>query len=289
MIGDMSDSINNYTPYTYTMRSFYFLLLLLCTLNVNAQLNCCDDANCRNQSQKLAGEVIPLLQFIGEGSSDAATNKKSLEKAFQTDPIRYQSFRSLIYEVVRFADDQSHDQCIKTFLSSQQYINLHRWMAYFNDIANPVSFPSPEFCEGFRTRLEIGQGAADVMTSTMAYFGSVKGFISYTFGKKESCGNHLRLLAGPALLLQNRSAYAALSTRLGYRIKDIMIKNPPVFLGNWNLFGEYSTNFQKFSYAGIGAEAQLGRFGVNVMVNRGFESERYGFVFGIFIGNRKKK
>jgi hypothetical protein len=62
-----------------------------------------------------------------------------------------------------------------------------------------------------------------------------------------------------------------------------------VFLGNLNLYGEYVNNFQHFSYTGLGTEVQLGRYGVNILVNRGIESKHWGFLFGIFIGNKKKK
>lgn len=270
---------------------FLFLLVVLmhAHLVADAQAECCSDPVCRARSQSLAAASIQFLELAGNGSADATENGRALEKLFQNDPVRYSRFRSLIYEIIKFTDEDSHDRCFQTFLSSEQYVNIHRWMAYFNDLRNPTSFPSPEFCEGFRTRLEIGQGAAGFLASDMAYLGTIKGLLSYTFGKKRSCGNRLRALVGPAFFLRDRTAYSTLDTRLAYRISDIMIKNPPVFLGNLNLFGEYVTNFQRFSYAGIGAEAQLGRFGANVSVNRSFAAKHLGFVLGVFIGNRKKK
>ena len=275
------------------MRFLYFLLFPLFTVCAHcciAQNNCCDDAACRVKSQDLAAQIIPLIHFVGEtNTDDASVNDSLLRKAFQKDQIRYNSFKSLIYEILRFTDDSSHDHCFKTFLTSEQYITINHWLVYFNDLKNPVSFPSPEFCQGFRTRIEINQGAANFLKNDMAFLGSVRGLVSYTFGKKESCGNRVRLLAGPAYFLQNKIGYATLNTRLAYRLKDIMVKNPPVFLGNWNLFADYATSFHHFNYAGVGAEAQLGPFGVNVLANYNLDSKHLGFLFGIFLSNKKKK
>jgi hypothetical protein len=272
-----------------SIQLFLLLVLMFAAFTSFAQDNCCNIGPCRTKSQNLATEIIPLLKFIGDGSANPLDNKAALEKAFQIDPVRYNSFKSVIYEILRFTDNASCDSCLERFITADQYISLHRWLGYFNQLQNPVSFPSPEFCQGLRFRLEINQGASSFLATDMAYLGSAKTLITYTIGKKGSCGNKWRLLAGPAFLLQNKTAYAALDTRVAYRLSDIMIKNPPVFLGNWNLFGEYVNTFRHFSYAGLGIEAQLGRYGANLLVNRGFESKHLGFAFGIFVTNKKKK
>jgi len=270
------------------MRSFLTALGFFVCIYGHSQ--CCNDSICKAKAKSLAADIIPFLEFVGNTTTDdPAVNNPLLEAAFRKDPVRFNAFKSLIYELVRFNDPDDQNSCFSSFLTPEQSISVGHWMVYFRDLKNPVSFPSPEFCSGLRTRFEIGQGAWGFLENDMAYLGSVKGLLAYTFGKKQSCGNHWRLLGGPAFFLKNNTPYIALTSRMAYRLKDLMIKNPPVFLGNWNIYGEYTDNFDGFSYAGIGTEAQLGRFGLNLTVHRDFDEGHYGFLIGIFIGNKKKK
>lgn len=266
------------------------LTLFALSLTCKAQNTCCNDSACRQRATELRDAIIPLLSFVGNAvRDDDPQNKIILENAHQRDPAKYNRFRNVMYELIAFTRDNDHDLCFQSLVTSEEYIAIGLWRIYFNDLKNPVSFPSPEFCSGFGIRLELAQGSAAFLRNDMAYLGAARGFLSYTIGRKESCGNRVRVMTGPALFLFNNTPYVVLNSRLAYRLSDIMIDNPPVFLGNWNLFGEYVSNFQKLHQAGLGIEAQLGKFGVNFSVTHDFRSDHQGFLFGLFYHSKKKK
>lgn len=267
---------------------YWFVFLLFLSSETFSQ-NCCDIPACRDRTQQLMNRILPLMQSVGTATDSAARNKAILQAANQRNPGLVRNFTSVMYETLVFLQQDGQDRCFRTLMPPDQMENLNRWLIYFNDIKNPVTFPSPEFCTGFRTRLELSQGASDFMRDEMAYLGSIRGLLMYTFGKKNSCGNRFRLLAGPAFFLRNETPYISFNGRLAYRIKDIMVKNPPIFLGNFNLFAEYLSNFDRFNYAALGFEANLGRFGVNLAVNHNFDTDHQGFLVGLVLMNKKKK
>jgi hypothetical protein len=141
-------------------------------------------------------------------------------------------------------------------------------------------FLSAEFCSGLKFRMEIGQGATDISKRNTGYLGSLRGFLVFTPGKKNACGNQFRILAGPSVFVRGSTFYGALSARAAYRLKDI---NPSFFpIGNLNVFGEYSSSFGNLSYGSLGIEAEFGFVGFNISGNNNLKTGRKGFALDVF-------
>jgi len=148
-------------------------------------------------------------------------------------------------------------------------------------------FPSTEFCGGLKKRFEINQGATAFLSKPqMAYLGSARFYLVYTLFKKDSCGGRFRISAGPGFFLRSTKGYITLSSRVAYRITDL--KADVFSLGNLNFFGGYNSDFSGFNYAEAGLEVELGPFGANVSVNENTNNGKWGFLVGVFFGNKKK-
>jgi len=266
------------------------ILLLLVSFNLFGQKKCCDSLACKARAEGLAQKITFLVAIVGKCSVDPDPAIKKRENGELLIVLKgennalYTEFIKTVNDVKTFINDVHQDECFMNALPEGQYVNIYNWLAYFDD---PVKFSSAEFCSGFKRRVEINQGAANIFTSCATNLGSLRGYVGYTFGKKNNCGGKLRLMAGPAFFLRGNTSYFAFSSKLGVRISDVDPKNFP--LGNINLFGEFTSNFNHFQYAALGAEVELGPIGLNFAINQDIYSNRQGFLIGFIFANRKIK
>ncbi|HEV8286280.1 MAG TPA: hypothetical protein VGQ09_18360 [Chitinophagaceae bacterium] len=266
----------------------YCLIILMACLFLSStvfaqQQNCCDNIQCRQKAEGLAVKISGLVSFVGKCSNDAAANKRTLDSLKSKNEQVYNDFIKTARAVNEFIDQERQGTCFMRSLPEDESDNIFDWLAFLKN--EKPRFPSTEFCTGWKRRFELGQGAMNAFRDDMAYLGSVRGYIIYTFGKPKQCGNKLRLMTGPAFFLQNKVFYATLSSRLSFKLKDIA--PVPFSLGNFNLFGEYTTSFNHFEYAALGAEVELGPFGFNLAINQNLRSHHQGFLLSILFGNKK--
>ncbi|WP_212005017.1 hypothetical protein [Chitinophaga sp. HK235] len=265
------------------------LLLLLCLgsfSDVAAQVpvKCCDDASCRAKAITYAHSLSALTKILGRCQPQDSTNIQLLDNLKKRDIKSYQSFVGLSKQTATFIHDTLNGTCFADALPDDEASNVFQWLLYMNrtTVSSP-QFPSSEFCGGLERRLELGQGAADIFSSQVAYMGTLRGYLSYTFAPAGQCGGHLRLMAGPAVFLRGNTFYTTLSSRLAVRITDISVKKIPVGVGNLNVYTEYNTSFVHFNQVAVGAEVQLGPFGINASVNNELKSARIGFAVGLVL------
>ncbi len=262
--------------------------LLLC---ISAQLkaqhtqNCCDVPACREKMEAFAEHITELVFLLG--NFDAGSADIRLKELKQNRPPAYKDFIETSSDIIAVIEDERQGQCFKDKLPEDERDNIYDWLIFMKDKVMKPKFPSAEYCRGFRRRVEIGQGSSDFIRKQMAYLGSLRGYLGYTFGPKDGCGGRFRLMAGPAYFLRDKDSYLALSSRAAVRLGDI---NPvPFAIGNLCLFGEYNTNFDGFDYAGLGLEIELGVIGLNLAVNHNVETGYQGFLIGLIIANKNFK
>ena len=263
------------------------LPVLLCAANFlygQGTKKCCDDAGCKAMAVQYAIKLAGLVQFLPPCSSNGDLNKKALDSLKQANTAVYNEFMKTAKEAHNnfYVSDTKFrkDGCFSDALPTENKSNVVLWVAYVGNLGTTPSFPSAEFCTGLKFRVEIGQGATDISKRNTGYLGSLRGYLVYTPGKKDQCGNTFRIMAGPALFWRGSTNYVALSSRVAFRVKDI---RPSVFaLGNINLFGEYNTSFKNLNYAAIGAEVELGVIGFTISGNDNLDSGRLGFGVDIF-------
>ncbi|CAL1518919.1 hypothetical protein [Chitinophaga sp. MM2321] len=259
-------------------------LLLTCALLCRAQVKCCDDAACKVQAAAYAVNLSYLTNILGSCDQQDSTNKRLLQQMKNTDPASYNKFVTLCKEVVTFTRDPKNTLCFQDALSDETANNVNSWLIYMDQtIQRDANFPSVAFCRGWEKRVELAQGAANILSNKVAYLGSVRGYITYTFAPPQACGGRFRLLAGPAFFLRGNTVYTTLSTRVAMRAKDLALKKMFVGLGNLNIYAEYNTSFVHFNQVALGAEIQLGAFGVNAAVNNDLQSARPGFSIGVVL------
>jgi hypothetical protein len=266
------------------------ILLLCCMILIfqntfSQEKKCCDIPSCKLRSEELAARITGLAKFIKSKGEDKAANAQVLDSLKAANPTLFNDFIHTMKDIVTYINDHEQDLCFADRLPEDVSDNIFNWIIYFNDKEHPTKFPSTEFCSGLKKRFEVSQGAMNALRNDMAYLGSIRGYIVYTFGKKDQCGNKLRLMTGPAFFLQNKVVYSTLSSRISFRLKDIA--PVPFSLGNFNLFGEYTTSFRHFEYAAIGAEVELGPLGFNLAINQNLKSHHQGFLVSIVFGNKK--
>ncbi len=261
------------------------IAILLFSTAFAQQPNCCDTPACKRMSEMLAVRVAGVATFVKSEQDAPAKNKATLDSLKNANPELYNTLITVMQEAAAYMNSHRQGDCFMNSLPSDIYDNAYNWIIYFNDIEHPVRFPSTEFCGGWKKRFEINQGAANVFKKSMTYSGSLRGYLMYTFGKKDSCGNKIRMLLGPAVFLRGNTSYITMSTRAAFRIKDIAPKNFAV--GNLNLFAEYNTNFSHFTNIAAGFEVELGPFGLNFAVNLDTKTQAAGFLAGLVFANKK--
>ncbi|MEP6676070.1 MAG: hypothetical protein ABJA78_12990 [Ferruginibacter sp.] len=272
------------------MKKIKLLLMCTCLLilqtGFSQEKKCCDDPACKQRAIELAARISGPAKFI-KSSKTAAGNQHTLDSLQIANPAFYDNFIKTMADLVVFMNDHKQDLCFADQLPEDVSDNVFDWLIFFNDKEHPVKFPSSEFCNGWKKRFEINQGAANIFKKSMTYFASLRGYFIYTFAKKNSCGGIARLMAGPAGFIRGNLSYLTLSTRAAFRIKDIAPKN--FSLGNINLFGEYNSNFKNFNYAAAGLEVELGSFGLNFSGNFDTDTHAAGFLVGLVFSNKKLK
>lgn len=273
------------------------LLLLISAFLISfaspAQKKCCDDANCSEKASEYAKRITGLVYYLGkcfEGDpvetkhkNDSVLNKLKIEyRNVYDDFIR--TTKIIAKEYIDKPQLEGSQVCFLNVLPKGTGSNVMAWINFIRD-SKPV-FPSTEFCGGWKKRFEIGQGASDFLNKTnMSYLGSIKGFLVYTFNKKDACEGNFRLMAGPGYHLRSTNSYLTLSSRFSVRIIDL--KASVFSLGNLNFFGGYNTNFNKFSYVESGLEIELGWLGFNLSGNYNTVSNNGGFLAGVVFANKK--
>lgn len=284
------------------MKPQYFLLLSCWLIVVTAataqpQQKCCENESCRVKAQTLAIRITGIVGFLGKCTDgNKAANRLILENLKTNKKAVYDEYWVTTKAIIALMNDKkfSNGPCFENSLPADlaERDNVLCWVEFANDSITKPSFTSTEFCRGWKKRFELAQGASSFLSKNdMAYLGTIRGYLMYTFGKdkEDECGGTVRLMAGPAFYLRNRTSYLALSSRVAFRLKDI--KGDPEHdlfpLGNLNLFGEYTTSFGRFHYAGLGIEVELGPFGVNLTINHNLANGKKGFLVGLVFGNRK--
>lgn len=245
---------------------------------------CCENAVCKATAENFAVRMTGLVGYLPKFSSDPDLNKTALDSLKNANPAVYNEFMKLAKEThTYFFGPRAKfrkDGCFSEALPTANKSNVVFWVGYVGNLGTTPPFPSAEFCTSLKLRIEIGQGATDISKNYIGYLGSMRGYLVYTPGKKDECGNRFRILAGPAIFFRSSTAYAALSTRVAIRMKDI---RPAVFpLGNLNIFGEYSTSFGNLSYGAIGVEVELGPFGFNLSGANNMKTGKKGFSVNAF-------
>ena len=253
---------------------------------------CCLDPVCKQKAKEYAERVTSLVILLGKCTPESTPNSRTINQSVIDEfsrvyPERYNEFKNLVKAIsVQFIDAQGNDErqiCFHDQLPIETGDNTMAWINFIRDV-KPV-FPSTEFCRGFKKRIEISQGAAFVNKTTTAYLASARFFVVYTLPAKEKCGGKVRLMLGPGYFIHSRTSYITLSSRIGYRIGDI---KPNIFsLGNFNLFGGYSTAFGDFNYAEAGLEVELGWLGFNLSYQKSYDD--WGLLAGIILFNSKPK
>lgn len=279
---------------------FLSIILLITTCLLHGQQNkekCCENESCRVKAQTLAVRITGIVGFLGKcADGDKAANLLTLERLKTNNKSVYDDFWGTTKAIIFLINDDRfrNDACFENSLPADlaEKSNIMCWIGFVNDSITKPSFPSAEFCKGWKKRFEIAQGASSFLNKKdMAYLGTIRGYLIYTFRKNnlDECGGGVRLMAGPAFYLRDRVSYVALSSRVAFRMKDIKAdpKHDLFPLGNLNLFGEYTTSFGQFNYAGLGIEIELGPFGVNLTVNHNLENGKQGFLVGVVFSNRK--
>lgn len=265
------------------------LLLLLCIgsireLTAQTREKCCDNAICRAKAVSYANTISALTKTLGKCQPQDSANGRLLTQLQQKNPQSYRDFILVSRQTATFINDTLNGTCFADALPDDEANNVFQWLVYMNRqaIAHP-DFPSSEFCGGLERRLELSQGAANIFSSQVAYLGTLRGYLSYTFAAAGQCGGRLRVMAGPAVFLRGNTFYTALSTRVAVRLTDISVKKIPIGVGNLNAYTEYNTSFIHFNQVALGAELQLGPFGLNLSVNNELKSARMGFAVGIVL------
>lgn len=280
------------------------IFLLIALLVTNGLLyaqpekkKCCESPVCKEKAVEYAKVISGLVAYLGNCSisteEDLRADSIILAKLQEEKPEVYND----LIRMVKLLDDYLYTDiprfrgtdCFENELPQSMRRNVLCWINYirFNVLKKVVVFPSTEFCGGWKKRFEINQGASAFLSKTdMSYLGSARFYFIYTFFKKNKCGGKFRMSAGPAYFLRSRNSYLTLSSRLAYNIKDL--KANVFSLGNLNLFGGYNTNFNRFNYAELGLEVELGPFGVNLASNMNTENGKMGFMVGVFFGNKKR-
>ncbi|NML40142.1 hypothetical protein HHL17_23285 [Chitinophaga sp. G-6-1-13] len=265
------------------------LLLLLCIgsireLTAQTREKCCDNATCRAKAVSYAQTISALTKTLGKYQPQDSANEQLLTRLKQKNPQSYQDFIRVSRQTATFINDTLNGTCFSDALPDDEANNVFQWLVYMNrqDISHP-DFPSSEFCGGLEKRFELSQGAANIFSNQVAYLGTLRGYLSYTFAGAGQCGGRLRVMAGPAVFLRGNTFYTTLSTRLAVRVTDISVKKIPVGVGNLNAYTEYNTSFVHFNQVALGAELQLGPFGLNLSVNNELKSARIGFAVGIVL------
>ena len=252
---------------------------------------CCDIPECKAKSESFAVKLIGMAAFLPPCSDDKDINKRTLDSLQKANQRLYSGFIETMNDLVDFRNSIGNkDRCFSSILPDAYRDNILNWIIYFNDIKNPVKFPSTEFCRGWKKRFEISQGAANIFTNAATYLGSLHGFIAYTFkpskqNEKESCGGKFRLMAGPSLYMRGNTSYITANARTVFWLKDI--GKQTFHVGNINAFGEYFTNFSRFNYAGAGIEIELGPFALNLEGNINTRDGKLGFLTGVVFSNKK--
>lgn len=265
------------------------LLLFLLTGSIHriiaqSPVKCCDDVQCREQAVSYAITLSALTKVLGRCQQQDSVNNQLLAQLKNRDVNLYNSFVLNSKRAATFIEDSLNGTCFADALPDDEANNVFQWLLFMNkDKLSSPDFPSSEFCGGWERRLELTQGAANIFSSQTAYLGTLRGYVSYTFAPSGGCGGRLRLMAGPAVFLRNNTFYTTLSTRVAIRVKDISPKKLPVGLGNLNVYTEYNTSFVHFNQLALGAEVQLGPFGINAAVNNELKSARVGFSVGIVL------
>lgn len=245
---------------------------------------CCENAGCKAIAKNFAVRMTGLVEFLPKCGFNKDRNKAALDSLKLANPTVYKEFMKLAKETHTYFFNPKakfrNDDCFEIALPEKDRENVTCWVAYVGNLGTTLKFLSSEFCSGLKFRIELGQGATDISKKNIAYLGSVRSYFVYTPRGKDSCGNHFRIMAGPAIFFRGSTAYVALNSRIAIRMKDI---RPAVFpLGNLNLFGEYSTSFGNLSYGAIGVEIELGPFGFNLSGNNNMKTGKKGFSVDVF-------
>lgn len=267
-------------------KAFLLPVILFATvtfLNGQSDKKCCEDAGCAALAKDYAIRVTGLVAYLPPCTSDNEANKRMLDSLKNANPnVHDQLIRAgkeahtLFFSEAKFRRDGCFSDALPTNFKS----NVLKWVAFIGTGGKAPPFPSAEFCSGLKVRFEIGQGATDIGKNTTGYLGSGRVYLSFIPGKKDKCGNNIRLMAGPALFFRGSTLYGALSSRVAFRISDIAPKQ--FALGNLNLFGEYNTSFGNLSYGAIGGEVELGFIGFNISVNNNMKTGKKGFGVNVF-------
>jgi hypothetical protein len=268
------------------------LLIILHPLYAQSDKKCCDDSTCKQQTVEYVQRITGIVTFLGNCSDDEAANEATLAAFRASKPDQYRDLIQMVKEINKnfLSDDPRYSDsgCFSDALPATGALNVMRWVNHirFHILKVKPVFPSTEFCGGWKKRFELAQGATAFLDKTrMAYLGSFRGYLIYTFKQKNKCGGLVRLMAGPGFFLQSRNSYITLSSRVAVRLTDL--KASVFSLGNLNAFGGYNYNFREFSYAEAGIEVELGPFGVNLSANYNTDNKKYGFLAGLVFGNKK--
>jgi hypothetical protein len=267
-------------------------LLPFATVSGQTGKACCDNEDCKQQTADYVQRITGIVTFLGNCSDDKEVNEATLNTFRANKPDLYKDLILMVKEVNKnfLSDNPKYNDpgCFRDALPASGALNLMRWINHirFHILNVKPIFPSTEFCGGWKRRFEINQGATAFLSKTkMAYFGSLRAYLAYTFKEKNKCGGTFRLMAGPGFFLQSSNSYITLSSRLAVRLTDLKAN---VFnLGNLNVFGGYNTNLKEFSYVEAGIEAELGPFGINLSGNYNTDNKKYGFLVGLVFGNKK--
>jgi|GEM_PF-2122611 len=274
-------------------KSFLLIVAFFSTttfLSAQDKKKCCEDETCKAAVKDFAARLTPLVANLPHSSGDDDVDKKVLDSLKRANRQLYDELVKLAkaaHDYI-FSDGSPfrNDGCFSNALSDDVRIDVLGWVAHVGRSA--PKFGSAEFCAGLKVRIELGGGSTDISKYSVGYLGSLRGFLVYTFydkgGDKKKdpfrCGNHIRLMVGPAAFFRSHMLYGALSSRIGVRVKDITPMN--FAIGNINLFGEYSTSFGNLSYGALGAELELGFIGFNLSVNNNMKTGRKGLGVNVF-------